>query len=335
MAWFSEILPDVAKHLRGEPNKHLSKPDHLRFGTNGSLSVEKKNGQWTWYDHEQEKGGGTLDLVRQETGLVNGAALSWMQERFKVEPPQSDRVFRSQDVFSQSREVVFDYFDEQGELLYQVVKKTNPKKFFQRVPDGNGGYSFSLDGVRRVLFRLPELLNPAVSAGKKLVFIVEGEKDAECLGFHGLLATCNAQGAGKWVAQDDKPSYEYGEALRGAKVILIPDNDEAGYKHIRQVAADLKDKASAIMLLELPGLPHKGDVSDWMVSHTIEEFKALAKAAKPYDFDDEPAFLKGSSPIGRADEEADRADDGGEAREDDSGGPVPRGGNEGLSLIHI
>ena len=56
------------------------------------------------------------------------------------------------------------YTDEHGTLLFEVVR-FEPKGFRQRRPDGDGGYLWKLDGVRRVLFRLPAVL-AAVAAGR-------------------------------------------------------------------------------------------------------------------------------------------------------------------------
>lgn len=108
--------------------------------------------------------------------------------------------------------------------------------------------------MRRVLYHLPELTRDQSS---RPVFIAEGEKDVEGLRKIGLLATTNAGGAGKWLP-------EYGDALRDRSVILIPDNDDAGRKHVQSVAAALRNVAAEVRVLELPGLPPKGDVSDWL-----------------------------------------------------------------------
>src|SRR5262249_7513307 len=111
---------------------------------------------------------------------------------------------------------VYDYSDERGGLLFQTVRYT-PKDFRQRRPDGDGGWVPNLDGVRRVLYRLPEVMK-AVAAGET-VWVAEGEKDADTLTNFGLCATCSPLGAGKWRA-------EYAETLRGALVVVIPDNDK-------------------------------------------------------------------------------------------------------------
>src|SRR5690606_9725447 len=89
----------------------------------------------------------------------------------------------------------YDYVDEGGELLFQVVRKRNPKAFLQRTPDGAGGWIWKTKGVRKPLFRLPKVLE-ASSAGK-VVFVTEGEKDAEALERLGFVATTNPGGAEK------------------------------------------------------------------------------------------------------------------------------------------
>jgi hypothetical protein len=149
----------------------------------------------------------------------------------------------------------YDYKDESGRLLYQVLRY-DPQDFRQRRPNGRGGWIWNLHNVRRVLYRLPELQDVVLN---RPVFVVEGEKDADNLAALGLLATTNAMGAGKW-----RP--EYSESLRGRHVIILPDNDDSGRQHAQAVAEALSGIASSVAILELPGLPPKGDVSDWLAS---------------------------------------------------------------------
>jgi putative DNA primase/helicase len=90
----------------------------------------------------------------------------------------------------------YDYSDEAGELIFQVVRY-EPKDFRQRRPSPGGGWDWSVKGVRVVPYHLPELLaEPA-----RPVFVVEGEKDVDILARTKVLATCNAGGAGKWTAE--------------------------------------------------------------------------------------------------------------------------------------
>ena len=154
-----------------------------------------------------------------------------------------------------NREILatYRYRDEAGRLLYEVVRFA-PKDFRQRRPQEGGGWSWSVKGVRRVPYRLPELraADPA-----ETVFIVEGEKDAERLAGLGLSATTNAGGAGKW-------QPEFAEHFRGRPVVVLPDNDEPGRNHAEHVARNLHGGAASVRVVALPGLPEKGDVSDWL-----------------------------------------------------------------------
>ena len=164
----------------------------------------------------------------------------------------------------------YDYIDEDGTLLYQVVRYES-KDFRQRRPDGHGGWLWNMKGVRRVLYRLPQVIK-AVQNGET-IYIVEGEKDADNLCKRGLIATCNVGGAGKWYKDS-------GEAVRGARVVVLRDNDDPGLDHQEKVSRALQGVAATVQALELPGLPEKGDVSDWLAAGgTKEELLQLAENA--------------------------------------------------------
>jgi hypothetical protein len=162
----------------------------------------------------------------------------------------------------------YDYRDGNGVLLYQVVRYA-PKDFRQRRPDGRGGWVWRLGSVQRVLYRLPELLAAAYS---KTVFIPEGEKDVDNLVALGLTATCNVGGAGKWRS-------DYSEFLRGRPVVILPDADDPGRDHARQVADALSGIAASVRVLEIPGLGAETDVSDWLeAGGTVEQLVSMAAA---------------------------------------------------------
>jgi hypothetical protein len=173
----------------------------------------------------------------------------------------------------------YDYCNEQGERLYQVVR-TEPKGFFQKRPDGRGGWINNLDGVRRVLYRLPELLEAV--AEKRPIFFVEGEKDVENLRGFGVPATTSGN-ANSW-----RP--EFAETFRSGDVILVPDNDEVGRKFVQSVAASLTAAgATRIRVLDLPGLRPAGDVSDWIAAGgTIEQLWKLVDQAPDWAPPNEP-----------------------------------------------
>jgi len=159
----------------------------------------------------------------------------------------------------------YDYKDVAGNLLYQVVRFA-PKGFKQRRPDGTGGWIWNLDGVERVLYRLPDLL---AASPEEPVYIVEGEKDVDRLRLAGLVATTNPGGAGKW-----RP--EYNQYFKDRHVVLPPDNDAPGRAHAEEVAAALAGVSASTRILVLPDLAPKGDVSDWFdAGGTTEKLQAL------------------------------------------------------------
>jgi putative DNA primase/helicase len=141
----------------------------------------------------------------------------------------------------------YDYTDEAGQLLYQVVRK-QPKAFLQRRPDGTGRWIWR-KASRQVLYRLPEVLEAPI------VFVVEGEKDVETLRSQGFVATTNAGGAkAAWLES-------YTKTLRGRECILIPDNDRVGWERVARIAKALLGAAARIRILDLPR--DCKDISDW------------------------------------------------------------------------
>lgn len=169
------------------------------------------------------------------------------------------------------REIVatYDYTDDAGNVLYQAVR-FEPKEFRQRQPGADGEWVWNLQGITRVLYALPRLRQ---TPADQWVYVVEGEKDADALNGRGLTATTAAMGAGKWRA-------EYNEPLRDRRVCILPDNDEPGRKHAEEVARHLAGIAAQVKIIELPNLPPKGDVSDWLaMGHPAAELAALADAA--------------------------------------------------------
>lgn len=244
---FGCLIETVSRALLGEPNAALSKAGELRFRTRGSMSVDLTKG--AWHDHESGKGGGVLDLiVYKGEAKTKAHAVKWLELQG----------FRKVNVITPAvRNVLvesYNYTDADGVVLFQVCRY-EPKTFKQRRPDNSarGGWSWTVKGVQQVPYRLPQMLE----ASDKIIFIVEGEKDANALAALGLVATCNAGGAGKW--PDALAQY-----FAGRRVVVLPDNDSAGREHAHDIALKLRGIADDVRLLELPGLPIKGDVSDWL-----------------------------------------------------------------------
>jgi 5S rRNA maturation endonuclease (ribonuclease M5) len=141
---------------------------------------------------------------------------------------------------------VYQYTDEEGTLLFEVLRVPLPggkKTFRQRAPiPGPKPWKWNMDDVRRVLYRLPEVLT--AKAEGRLIYIVEGEKDVETLRLRaGVAATTSPMGAGKW-------QIEYSEMLAGANIVIIADADNTGRAHARAVREQLIELGCAVSLKE-------------------------------------------------------------------------------------
>ncbi len=268
---FGVHIEATARKLLGEPNVALSSKTELRFGAHGSLSVDLDKG--CWRDHENERGGGVLALIERQTGLKGTQAVAWLrsdvgadiEDRHASAPVQRARIAQT-----------YDYVSDQGEVVMQVCRM-EPKSFRQRRPDpaAPDGWNWSVKGVQPVPYRLPELLT-AIASGQ-VVYVVEGEKDVEALAREGMVATCNPGGAGKW-------PETFAHYLAGADVVILPDNDDAGFAHRDLVGNALRSVAKRVRHLALPELPAKGDVSDWLaMGGTGEDLAVLVeRRAEPF-----------------------------------------------------
>lgn len=163
---------------------------------------------------------------------------------------------------------IYTYTNRFGEPVYRVLR-LRPKKFLAEHPDGNGGWSRGIDGIPRVPYNLPQILG----SSPEMVFVCEGEKDCESLKILGFIATTNAFGANTdWTPE--MVAY-----FAGRDVTVLCDNDAPGLEHADKICAALYGTAKSVRLVWLPGLPPKGDVSDWFAAnHTIREFLEIIAA---------------------------------------------------------
>ncbi len=165
------------------------------------------------------------------------------------------------------------YRDATGAPTFRVVRKTSPEKgFYQQHLDSTRQWIKGLNGTDPVPYRLPELI---AAPADEPVYICEGEKDADALAARGLVATTNSGGAGKW--RENFASY-----LIGRECVILQDNDEAGRKHTADVTRKLVAAGVDCVTLALPGLPDKGDVSDWLAAGGTAATLVLL-AAKAWD----------------------------------------------------
>ena len=181
----------------------------------------------------------------------------------------------SKDLFLNSHKAKPEHREIETVYHYEgfEVVRTRPRGFYQRRPDGKGGYINNLKGVTLSLYHQDEL--PQAIAACKPIFIVEGEKDTHNVRKLGMAATCNPMGAGKW-------RDSYSQALKGADLVIIPDNDKPGRSHAAKVAELCYGTSKRVRILELPG--ESKDVSDWLDNGgDIEQLKQLIDQCPDYE----------------------------------------------------
>lgn len=215
-----------------------------------SVNIAKK----VWRCHACNIDGGIVDFEKKFSSC--DSATAWARI--------GDVVGLKQLSFSQPQEAIYSYTDAFGKLLFQVVR--NPgKRFVQRQPDGKGGWLYKTADLKMVLYNMPKVVTA------KNVIVVEGEKDCDNLTaafgdqYADLAVTTAPRGAGKW--SEDLSAY-----FTGKQVVVLPDNDEPGQAHALAVCKATYEKYSKqVKITNLPGLPEKGDVSDFLKTHPVED----------------------------------------------------------------
>lgn len=305
------VLPEFV----GEPNRALSSATELRFGKNGSLSVDLQ--KQTWHDHEDQTGGGVLDLLQAYRGYSKQEAVEWLQDEGFLErrdkPEGKNGAAAPKGKFAGFMDdhpiATFQYFDAKNRLAYEVLKfeKTAPRRYMQRRPHLAGGWIWGLtegvygkvksgdwfkakegkhyaeeqhfDATPWWLYHRDEVV-AAVAAGKPIV-LVEGEKDVETLRAWGFVATTNQGGAKNW-------HPELNDDLRGARVIICSDIDASGNARTLMRGAELRGIADSVKVIDLSlhwkDAPDKSDVTDWKekAGGTAEKFAELVRKAPPW-----------------------------------------------------
>jgi len=159
----------------------------------------------------------------------------------------------------------YDYRNEKGELLFQkqrFVDQWGKKTFRQRRPDpaNPGKYIFSLDDTPKILYKLPEIIE--AKKNSEIIWLVEGEKDADNISKLGFCATTPPNGAGKWLDIHTR-------ALEGAQVWIVADNDIVGRQHAQMVAKTLEKNGCAVI--------------SWVPPNNFKDVSELLGAGKSLD----------------------------------------------------
>jgi replicative DNA helicase len=254
-AYFSSRLPSLritsAKEWRGPCPIHQGKDPNFAVNAEAGLAqCHSRCGRgWDMISLEQELSG--LDFAKAKDRVFE------MVGRPKVPWEERNVV------------AIYDYTDGNGKLLYQVLRYIG-KDFKQRRPDGSGSWKWGLGDVERVPYRLEKVKH------SEFVAVCEGEKDVLTLERVGMVATCNNGGAGNFRA-------ELVPHFAGKHVAIFPDNDDPGRDHAMKVAAMLVPAVKSLKIVELPGVPAKGDVTDFVnAGGTVSDLRELYRKAQPW-----------------------------------------------------
>jgi putative DNA primase/helicase len=200
-------------------------------------------------------------------------------------------------------EAVYTYEALDGMPLFQVVRYPG-KKFLQRRWDGAGAWAWHLDAcddrsacrsgeharlttpVRRVLYRLPRVMR-AIGDGET-IYVVEGERDVHTMEALGFTATCNPGRAAELGKASKWRDEDHSLWLGAADVVIIANNDRAGWNHAFSVARRLHELDIPIRLVDV--LPGVNDVSELRSAVRNDEL-TRAHALRPggpasHDLDD-------------------------------------------------
>ena len=204
-----------------------------------------------------------------------------------ISGPFYDSNLDSKNKVSEVLESIFEYQNENGEMVFQVLRYY-PKRFSIRRRNPNFKYGdnegtrwiWDMKGINPILYHLPELIK-----GRDPVFIPEGEKHVDKLREMGLTATCNPGGAGNWRA-------EYNEYLKDREIIILSDNDKKGLEHGSTIASQNYKTAKSIKLPVIPGLLEKGDILDYISNGgSKESLLAIIDQTPLYQHSEDPNKL--------------------------------------------
>lgn len=217
------------------------------------------------------------------TAIVQAIGLR-MRDLF---PPSNGNGRRRRGLGSPVR--TYDYLDEAGRLLFQVCRFHPPgqnKTFRQRAPGPDGSWTWRTRDVRKIPYGLPKVRQD-IRQGAPILWVAEGEKDAEAIWRTGQTATCNPEGAGGWrhhFWRDIFQGLELPDTFEGVRIVADPD--EAGRRHARAVLASYREFrqqwGAPLPEAEATEPPGDRDVHDHLeAGGALEDLEALRAEAAP------------------------------------------------------
>jgi AAA domain/CHC2 zinc finger len=275
--YFENRMPGAA--LRGTQNT-VQCPFHDDGSASLSLNIEKG----VWNCHAGCGNGGLVAFEKLFSQCDDGDAWVKISEIMGLSP-EGNRP-----------EKIYVYESELGDPIFRVVRyprDAEGKKSFRQQKFNGKTWDSALTDARRVLYHLPEVLTA------NQILIVEGEKDADAIRSLDLAADWKAirvtattapggSSAGTW--RDEFSTY-----FAGKVALILPDNDKPGREHADRVARSVYPYAAVVKIVNLSGLPEKGDVSDFLKDHPKEDLLSAIKATPqwhpPKEVDGEERFF--------------------------------------------
>lgn len=228
-----------------------------------------------------------IDLEKHIEEVLNDTMDLEQQEKIQLNIPKADIFKSSYHREDKNTIAVYPYTDEEGNILYEVLRRTGRgQPFLIRSKNKEGDLEYKLqDNIKLVPYNLPAVKQAIQD--NRIIWITEGESKADALNGLGFVATsCVFKGPEKW--------YEkYNNFLEGAEsIIIIQDNDNDGERFAESTVETILNymqdiELSVLKLFDLSSsLKEGGDIEDLIaiagkenVKMTLESFASDFKAS--------------------------------------------------------
>jgi 5S rRNA maturation endonuclease (ribonuclease M5) len=254
------------------------------FHSDGTPSMSLKLERGLWFCHSCGVGGDIIDFEQKYMIEVEHKTCDRHQAlKNAAKTAGAPEILYKSATGNFKPEASYPYVDEQGKLLFMVYRfppKNGKKNIRAAHLDSNNEWQFSVKGIRRVLYRLPEVL----AAGT--VAICEGEKDVDRVAGLKLLDS-----EGRPIAATTCPfgckrgnwKEEYSKLLSNKRVIIFPDADKPGQAHAQRVYESVSRYAAAVKIVNFTadelGVKQDGkpgtDISDYLDNDRSAEHVAM------------------------------------------------------------
>tara|TARA_R100001460_G_scaffold17161_2_gene37160 strand:+ start:1039 stop:3000 length:1962 start_codon:yes stop_codon:yes gene_type:complete len=252
-----QIAPQVVLELLGEPK--VKKGDEWRYGNKGSLVVNIENA--TWFDFENDEGGGIVDLIKRESrevkDILNLCGYDLAPQPFVVKPPSvgAKSISNAEMHKLQSEAIISLRYSPDFVVMrfpenHKIKQKYAP---FTKMIDGKWCMKRP-DGLLPIYFRNQYPDKPIlINEGEKATVASEKIWQGDSVTWHG--------GVNAWQKADWSP-------IEGREVIIFPDNDEAGKKCANDLSDHLRRQKCKVKVVEPPkDFAEKDDLYDALQSN--------------------------------------------------------------------